>query len=127
MGVVFAMPTGIRPKTIARARSLRRNMTAGEEKLWSELREFRRLYGIHVSKQAPIGPFIADFAVHERKLAIEVDGQFHFEPEGVAKDQARDAWLKGQGYRVIRLSTGDLETAFDGCIEEILRALGLME
>ncbi|MBK8457180.1 MAG: endonuclease domain-containing protein [Phyllobacteriaceae bacterium] len=121
------MPTGIQPKTIARARSLRRSMTDGEAKLWSELREFRRLYGIHVRKQAPIGPFIADFVVHERKLVIEVDGQFHFEPERMAKDQARDAWLNGQGYRVVRLTTGDLETAFDGCVEEILRALGLME
>ncbi len=127
MGVHFAMPTGIQPKTIRRARSLRRNMTDGETKLWSELREFRRLYGVHVRKQAPVGPFIADFAIHERKLIIEVDGQFHFEPEGMARDSARDAWFAGQGYRVIRLNTGELETSFDGCIEEILRALELMK
>lgn len=127
MGVQFAMPTGIAPKTITRARALRRSMTDGEQKLWSELKDFRRVYGIHFRKQAPIGPFIADFVVHEKNLVIEVDGQFHFEPERMAKDQARDAWLNSQGYRVIRLTTGDLENSFDGCIEEILRALGLME
>jgi very-short-patch-repair endonuclease len=120
------MPTGIQPKAIARARALRRNMTVGEAKLWSELREFRRLYGIHVRKQAPIGPYVADFAIHEQKLIIEVDGQFHFEPEGLARDKVRDAWFASQGYTVIRLNTGELESAFDGCIDEILRALGLM-
>lgn len=121
------MPSAIDPKTISRARTLRRDMTNGEQRLWSELREFRRLYGIHVRKQAPIGPYIADFAMHSAKLVVEVDGHFHAEPERMAKDQVRDAWLKSQGYRVVRITTGELETAFDGCIEEILRALGLME
>ena len=119
-------PTFIQPGTIQRAQALRRNMTNGEQRLWSDLREFRRVYGVHVRKQAPIGPYIADFAIHSAKIVIEVDGHFHFEPERMAKDKTRDNWLAGQGYRVIRLSTGDLETAYDGCIEEVLRALGLM-
>jgi very-short-patch-repair endonuclease len=127
VGVGAVSPSGITQVTILRARSLRRSMTDGEQRLWSELRDFRRLYGIHVRKQAPIGPYIADFAIHSAKLIIEVDGQFHFEPERMAKDTTRDAWLKSQGYKVIRMTTGDLETAFDGCVEEILRALGLME
>jgi very-short-patch-repair endonuclease len=127
VGVRAVSPSMIQPVTIRRARALRRDMTNGEQKLWSELRDFRRRYGIHVRKQAPIGPYIPDFAIHSAKLVVEVDGHFHFEPERVAKDQARDSWLNSQGYRVIRISTGDLETAFDGCIEEILRALGLME
>ena len=119
-------PSYIQPVTISRAQALRRNMTDGERRLWSDLREFRRHYGIHVRKQAPIGPYIADFAIHSAKIVIEVDGEFHFEPERMAKDRVRDMWLAGQGYRVVRMSTGDLETAYDGCIEEILRALGLM-
>ena len=119
-------PSYIQPVTITRAQALRRNMTDGERRLWSDLREFRRHYGVHVRKQAPIGPYIADFAIHSAKIVIEVDGEFHFESERMAKDRVRDAWLAGQGYRVIRMSTGDLEAAYDGCIEEILRALGLM-
>jgi very-short-patch-repair endonuclease len=102
-------------------------MTEGERKLWAELREFRRWYGIHVRKQAPIGIYVADFAIHEHKLVIEVGGQHHFEPERQRRDRERDEWLSGQGYRVIRFSTGELADSFDGCIEEILRALGLME
>ena len=96
------MPTGIEPITIARARHLRRGMTEGEKKLWTELKEFRRLYGLHVRKQAPIGPYIADFAIHEKMIVIEVDGEGHFMPEQVEKDVKRDKWLAGQGYRVFR-------------------------
>ena len=119
-------PSMIQPSTIRTARRLRRDMTDGERRLWSELREFRQHYQIHVRKQAPIGPYIADFAIHSAKLVIEVDGEFHHSADGMRRDKMRDAWLAKQGYRVIHLTTGDLEQAFDGCIEEILRALGLM-
>jgi very-short-patch-repair endonuclease len=124
---VPALPTGISSTAISRAQKLRRNMTDGEKRLWSELKEFRRHYGLHVRKQAPIGPYIVDFAVHARNLVIEVDGEHHFTPDGMKRDARRDQWLRGQGYRVIRFTTGDLGAAFDGCITELLRELGLME
>nr|WP_302896635.1 endonuclease domain-containing protein [Mesorhizobium sp. LMG 17147] len=119
-------PTGIDPAAIKRARALRRNMTDGERKLWSELKEFGHLYGLHARKQAPIGPYIADFVLHEKNLVIEVDGEHHFTPEQMDKDRIRDAWFGRQGYRVLRFSTGDLAESFDGCIEEILREVGVM-
>ena len=125
MGVLLA-PTSINPAAIKRARALRRNMTEGERKLWSELKEFRRLYGLHARKQAPIGPYIADFVLHEKNLVIEVDGEHHSTPEGMEKDRIRDAWFGREGYRVLRFSTGELTDSFDGCIEEILREVGVM-
>ena len=124
---VFLMPTTVSPQAIKRARRLRRNMTDGERRLWSELREFRRHYGLHVRKQAPIGPYFVDFVVHEKKLVIEVDGEHHFEPEQMARDVTRDNWLGERGYRVLRLNTGELTDAFDGCVEAILKEMGLME
>jgi very-short-patch-repair endonuclease len=101
-------------------------MTDGERKLWAELKEFRRWHGIHARRQAPIGPFVVDFAIHEHTLVIEVDGEHHFYPERMRRDANRDAWLKGEGYRVLRFDTGDLSESFDGCVEEILEVLGLM-
>jgi very-short-patch-repair endonuclease len=120
------MPTVVGREAINRARQLRRGMTEGERRLRRELKEFRRLYGIHVRRQVPIGPYIADFAVHSAKLVIEVDGHFHAEPHRIGADAVRDRWLYQAGYKVLRLRTGDLDDAFDGCIEEILRELGLM-
>ena len=125
MGV--ALPTRIRPSAISRARRLRRDMTGGERKLWSELRDFRRLYGIHFRKQVPIGAFIADFASHEHSLVIEVDGEHHYLPERISRDHRRDEWFVGQGYTVLRFNTGEIAESFDGCIVEVLQALGLMD
>lgn len=120
------MPTANRPGSTARSRRLRRAMTDGERRLWGELREFRRQYGIHVRRQAPVGPYVADFAVHAHRLIIEVDGEHHFTPEGLRRDRIRDDWLATQGYRVLRINTGELSSSFNGCVEEILRELGLM-
>jgi very-short-patch-repair endonuclease len=101
-------------------------MTEGERKLWSELKEFRRWYDVHVRRQAPIGPYVVDFAIHEQKLVIEVDGEHHFTTEGLVRDGRRDTWLENIGYRVLRFSTGELSESFDGCVQEILGVLGLM-
>jgi very-short-patch-repair endonuclease len=69
---------------------------------------------------------VADFAVHEHRLVIEVDGERHFTAERLERDRLRDDWLAIQGYRVLRINTGELSDSFNGCVEEILRELGLM-
>ena len=121
------MPTVVPRSAISRARKLRKEMTQGERKLWSELKEFRRLYGLHARKQAPIGPYVVDFVVQAQKLVIDVDGEHHFFPEGATRDVRRDRWLAQQGYRVLRINTGELSDSFGGCVEEMLRELGLLE
>jgi very-short-patch-repair endonuclease len=119
-------PTANSPKVIIRARRLRKTMTEGERRLWSALKEFRRDFGVHFRKQAPIDPYVVDFVSHEHRLVVEVDGEHHFTPEGLRRDLIRDQYLHSRGYRVIRLSTGDLHDGFNGCVEEIMGALGLM-
>lgn len=121
------MPTLIKKATIRRARRLRRNMTAGELKLWAELQQFKTWYGVHFRKQAPVGDHVVDFVAHERKLVVEVDGEHHFSAVGIVRDKIRDDWLRSQGYQIVRLNTGELSDSFDGCIEEILGRLGLMQ
>lgn len=111
---------------IARARALRKKITLGEARLWSELREFRKRYGLHVRKQVPIGSYVVDFAIQSRKLIVEVDGEHHFEAAQMARDEKRDAWFRQAGYRVLRFSTGDLADSFEGCIDAILRELDLL-
>ena len=124
---VYVCPTANSTESIQRARRLRRAMTDGERKLWNELRDFRRLYGVHVRRQAPIERFVVDFVVNEHRLIIEVDGEHHFTQDGLERDAIRDVWLETQGYRIMRFNTGEIADRFDGCIEEILAALGLMD
>ncbi|MDP1632126.1 MAG: DUF559 domain-containing protein [Caulobacter sp.] len=89
------------PGAVKRARTLRQRMPAGERKLWKVLRTLK----LGIRRQAPIGPYIVDFAHHSASLVIEVDGPRHDEPEAQLRDLERDAWLKSQGYRVLRFSS----------------------
>ena len=124
MGVDLS-PTQVDKKAISRARSLRRNMTDGERRLWSELKLFRTHYDIHIRRQAPIGPYIVDFVVQSHRLIIEFDGEHHHTRGGMARDEVRDAKLGALGYRIHRINTGELDDNLDGCIETLLRELGV--
>ena len=91
-------------------------MTWTEAKLWKELRKL----DANIRRQAPIGRYIADFAVHARKLVIEVDGEIHERLADVAlRDMERQAWLEGQGYRVIRFSARQVSDDVHGCVETV--------
>jgi len=126
-GGLIVSPSMNSPRALSRARQLRRTMTDGEKQLWQALKDFRKLYGLHVRRQTPIGPYVADFAIHSARLVIEVDGEHHFTPAGISRDKKRDAWLAEAGYSVIRFNTGELAESFDACIEKILNELGLMK
>ncbi len=101
-------------------------MTNGEKRLWRELKDFKRHHNIHIRKQAPIGPYVADFAIHEIKLIIEVDGEHHFTDKSQLRDAKRDAWYASQDFETLRFSTGDLDD-LNACIETILRHPRLQE
>ncbi len=106
------------------ARKLRREMTEAERRLWSALRG-RRFSEFKFRRQVPIGPYIADFLCFSHKVIVEVDGGQH--SESVA-DEKRDAWLKAQGFFVLRFWNGevlrDRTSVFDTLYAELaLRSL----
>ena len=104
-----------------RARALRKNPTDAERTLWSHLR-FWQVHGHKFRRQQPIGDYIVDFICLEKKLIIEVDGGQHAEQESY--DSARDAWLRAQGYFVVRFWNNDVLQNIDGVKETIFTALG---
>ena len=108
------------------ARRLRREMTVDERKLWSELRDLRKL-GYHFRRQAPIDHLIVDFLCHRAMLVIEVDGVQHLSEEGCLRDSARDAHLAWRGFKVIRFTNGEVTHTLEGVMLEILAELGLAE
>jgi len=85
-----------------RARELRRQPTASEERLWWALRD-RRFRGLKFRRQRSVGPFVPDFYCVKRDLAVEVDRGIHDEPDVHAHDAVRDEWLNGRRIRVVRL------------------------
>ena len=80
------------------ARTLRREATEAEDRLWQELRG-RRLDGIKFRRQVPVGRFVADFLCSDAMLIVEVDGSQH---AGSMRDDKRTAELNRLGFRVLR-------------------------
>ena len=105
-----------------RARTLRKSMSNAERKLWYALR-LRQLDGARFRRQHPMGPYIVDFVCLEKRLIVEVDGPQHAEEEHVARDERRDRWFNGEGYRVMRFQTIGVYRNLGGVVDTIWAAL----
>jgi very-short-patch-repair endonuclease len=93
-------------------------MTESEVRLWIELRG--RLLGVSFRRQHPVGPYLLDFACVALRLAIEVDGSQHLESAG---DAIRDAFLKQQGWTVLRFWSADVLLDTDSVVAAIEREI----
>ena len=99
------------------ARTLRKEMTEVEQKVWARLRA-KRLGGFHFRRQHPIPPYVADFCCIAAKLIVELDGS----QLGNERDTGRDAYLASQGFHVLRFWNNDVMQQFDGVLDAILDA-----
>lgn len=110
------------PAQIARARRLRADMKPPERSLWCELRKL----DAHIRRQAPIGPYVTDFACPAKKLVIEVDGEVHERlPDVALRDHERAECLRAQGYRVARFTNRQVHADLYGVVEAVKVLLGL--
>jgi adenine-specific DNA-methyltransferase len=110
---------------ISRSRTLRKNSTDAERKLWSAIRN-RQLNGIKFRRQFPINSYILDFYSPEYKVAIEADGGQHYTNEITTKDNERTKALAAQGIRMLRFSDRDILQNIEGVSETILRTIEAM-
>jgi len=86
-----------------------------EKKLWERL----RMLPVRFRRQAPLGPYVADFLCHRASLVVEVDGGVHTRTDVALRDMARDAWFETQGYITLRVSTRDVEADMDSVVTRI--------
>jgi very-short-patch-repair endonuclease len=111
------------PKQLATiARSLRRNATSAEQRLWQGIRR-HQVAGFRFRRQVILGRFVADFVCLEVRMVIEVDGATHATDEEVARDAARSAVLATQGYDVLRFTNDDVFHNLEGVLETIYMRL----
>jgi len=76
---------------------------------------------VRFNRQFPVGPYICDFVSREYRLVIEIDGATHAQSED--HDRRRTAFLKSQGWRVVRFWNGDVMNNLDGVVLELVRIL----
>ena len=105
------------------ARALRTHQTEAELRLWYHLRA-HRFMDLKFKRQKPMGEYIVDFVCEEHRLIVEIDGGQH-QAEQAAYDQQRDAWLRGQGYTVLRFWNNDVMQNLEGVLEKIRCTLTL--
>ena len=105
---------------LTNARALRKNMTKEERHLWFD---FLRYCHPRFRRQETVSNYILDFFCHPAKLAIELDGSQHCEPEALAYDARRSAHLQELGITVIRFSNYDIQHNFRGVCQQILLLL----
>ena len=106
--------------TRSRARQLRRRPTDVERSLWQRLR-FWQVDGYKFRRQQPLGNYIVDFVCLQKRLIIELDGGQHAQDANY--DAARDAWLREQGFIVLRFWNNDVLKNMDGVMTKIRNKL----
>jgi very-short-patch-repair endonuclease len=113
---------GADSETFEAASILSRNMTLAELILWKKLKD-RKLFKLKFRRQHPIDIFIVDFYCHAYKLAIEVDGEIHYENEAKEYDLGRTAELEKFGIKVLRFTNDDIIYNIDVVINLILKKI----
>jgi very-short-patch-repair endonuclease len=101
-----------------RRRALRNNLTKAEIILWGLVRK-RQINNVKVRIQFSIDNYIIDFFSPELMLAIEVDGDTHFEESDVKKDVMRQRHLEKFGITFLRFTNNDIFDSPDAVIERI--------
>ncbi|MCI0505152.1 MAG: endonuclease domain-containing protein [Gammaproteobacteria bacterium] len=105
----------------ANTRTLRKNMTESERKLWSRIRR-KQILGLQFYRQRPIGNYIVDFYCPEAQLVLEVDGSQHMNKLAIERDKYRDSYLKQQGVKVLRFDNLQVLNQLDAVVEKVYQS-----
>lgn len=103
-------------------RQLRNSLTPAEAALWKALKG-SKLAGKKFRRQHSIGDYVVDFYCPECKLAIELDGEKHFNSMASEYDLRRTECLRRYNIRVLRFENRAVFEHPDGVLETIRRHL----
>ena len=105
---------------------MRKEPTFAEALLWEELRKEK--LGVRFRRQHLIGKYIADFVCLEKKLIVEVDGEYHNTPDQQALDTERTLELEQKYFfKVIRFTNDEVKHHISIVLNKIKETLELRE
>ena len=107
------------------AKQMRKEPTEAEKVLWINLKT--KALNFKFRQQHLIEDFIVDFVCLEKKLIIEVDGEYHFTNEQIKHDDERTFVLNKKGYKVIRFKNEQVITSIHSVLEKIEEVLSTLK
>jgi very-short-patch-repair endonuclease len=109
----------------ARRQKVNRGYANQNSPLEKLLQSALRQVGIGFTTQAHIaGRFFADVLINQAPVVIEADGHWHKLQQ--ERDAKRDAAMAAAGYRVFRFTGAQLNRGADECVQQVIRACGLV-
>jgi very-short-patch-repair endonuclease len=99
-------------------KELRSNLTPAEAELWKHLKG-SQLLGRKFRRQHSVGNFILDFYCPSERLAIELDGQVHYNSVAEQYDEVRNNVLYNLEIKVIRIENKDVFLNMEGVLQQI--------
>lgn len=109
----------------SRRKELRNNPPKAEIVLWGFLRR-RQICGVKFRRQFSIDIYVVDFYAPEIKLAIEADGDTHFELKDIEKDKKRQRYLENNGVTFLRFTNDEIFDAPEYVIDTVTKKVELM-
>lgn len=98
-------------------KDLRNNSTSAEATLWKYLKG--QQLGKKFRRQHSVGNYIVDFYCASDRIAIELDGEKHFEEEGMKYDAERTEYLQNLSIKVIRFENAGIFEDVQAVLREI--------
>ncbi|MBW4667251.1 MAG: endonuclease domain-containing protein [Cyanomargarita calcarea GSE-NOS-MK-12-04C] len=102
----------------SKRQALRNNMPLAEKIIWAKLRS-QQIEGCKFRRQYSIDAFVVDFYTPELKLAIEIDGDSHYQDGIPEYDHERQLFLESKGTKVLRFTNQEIYKDLDRVLERI--------
>ncbi|OGE78187.1 MAG: hypothetical protein A2751_03445 [Candidatus Doudnabacteria bacterium RIFCSPHIGHO2_01_FULL_46_14] len=101
---------------------LRTDMPPAERILWGHLKN-KSVLGVKFRRQYSVGKYIVDFYCPLLKLAIEIDGDSHFDDNSARLDKDRQAYIQSFGIKFLRFTNQEIYKNLEAVLEEIETAI----
>lgn len=102
--------TGYNHRMLEQVRSLRKEMTCQEKRLWYN---YLKNYPVKFYRQRSIDRYIVDFYCSDARLVVELDGSQHYTRDGMKYDSIRTDVLEQYGLAVLRFSNAEINEHFE--------------
>ena len=97
-------------------------MTKAEAVIWQKLR-CKQIENCKFRNQYSVKQFVLDFYSPEIKLAIEIDGESHFQEGAGQYDHERQIFIESTGINFLRFTNNQVYENLNGVLEIIARKI----